>query len=39
MEEREIQLLEGVANELVTLKALQDETPSSLAMYVDNKLD
>ena len=39
MEEREIQLLEGVVNELVTLKALQGKTPSSLAMYVDNKLD
>ena len=38
MEEREIRLLEGVANVLATPKALQSKTLSSFTMYVDDKL-
>ena len=38
MEERKIQLLKGVANVLATPKAPQGKTPSSFAMYVDDKL-
>ena len=38
MEERKIQLLEGVPNALATPKALQGKIPSSFAMYVDDKL-
>ena len=38
MEERKIQLLEGVANALATPKALQGKTPSFFAVYVDDKL-
>ena len=38
LEERQIQLLESVANVLATPKAPQGKTPSSFAMYVDNKL-
>ena len=38
MEERKIQLLEGVANALATPKAPQGKTPSSFALYVDDKL-
>ena len=38
MEERKVQLLEGVANALATPKAPQDKTPSSFALYVDDKL-
>ena len=38
MEERKIQLLEGVVNALATPKAPQGKTPSSFALYVDDKL-
>ena len=38
MEERKIQLLEGVPNALATPKAPQGKIPSSFAMYVDDKL-
>ena len=38
MKERNIQLLEGVANALATPKVPQCKTPSSFAMYVDDKL-
>ena len=38
MEERNIQLLEDVANALAISKAPQDKTPSSFDMYVDGKL-
>ena len=38
MEERKIQLLKGLANALETPKAPQGNTPSSFAIYVNNKL-
>ena len=38
MAERKIQLPEGVANMLATPKTPQGETPSSFAMYFDDKL-
>ena len=38
MEERKIQLLEGVANVLATPKALQGKTLSFFAVHVDDKL-
>ena len=38
MEERKIQLLEGVANALATPKAPQGRTPSFFAMHVVDKL-
>ena len=38
MEERNIQLLEDVANALAIPKASQEKTPSLFDMYVDGKL-
>ena len=38
MEERKIQIIEGCANALATSKAPDGKTPSTFAMYVDDKL-
>ena len=38
MEERKIQLLEGVVNGFATPKRPEGKTPFSFAMYVDDKL-